>query len=901
MKLPWRRTEAELRERIERLEQGLAARTRELEARSGRLRRVAALARTVAAAPDREAVLDAVVEGARELLAVALAGLWVADPATGDIERAAVSSASDDPVSLEGAPTRLAKGQGWIGWAVEQRRPCYSHALAEEPLRPFAEWATRERLASELAVPLVRGEQALGALVVSARQRRVFTPEEEDLLATLAAEAALAIENARLLEAERAAQERLAPAIALDRTNMLRALKTRLTETETLLTVSQAVSSTLDTTEMMRRVARESALALGADMGGAYLADADQQFLRPIAGWHVPKHLFERFMSFPIPLKGHAALEEAWQRGAPAWSSDAGNDPRIDRATWERFPHRANVFLPMVSKGEPIGGLFLIWWSDPHHCAEEELRLAEGISRLAAVALDNARLYERQKEILERLRLFAQTARAIGESVVITDLERRIIFVNETFILKYGWKEAEVLGQPVSFLPAPSTPTEVLREIDRRTREGGWQGELRHRKKSGEEIPVLLTTAPVRDESGRLVALVGVSRDLSQEKFLGAQLAQAEKLAAVGQLAAGIAHEINNPLTAIVGFSSLALERNLPRDVVEELEVVRAQAIRAAQIVRDLLTFARPSPENQVAVDLNEVLHQTARLQEYHLATDQIEVVWKLAESLPKTLGDRGQLQQVILNLVVNAHHAMKAAHGRGRLTIETGRDGNEIWARVRDDGPGIPPALLPRIFEPFLTTKPVGQGTGLGLSISYSIVKAHGGSLLAGSAPEGGAVFTVVLPAMETAPDETDEPSAPPPRRGGSLSVLVVDDEPPVARVLSAMLERLGHRPQVAHSGQEALALLRRNTYDLMTLDLRMPHMSGQEVWRHLQAMNLRRPPRVLFVTGDIAPKGATAFLAESGHPYLEKPFQPSELAQKLDELFSEGGAAPRPNLPPG
>ncbi len=1325
MKLTRRREEADLRERVQRLERELAERTRELEAKTERLGRVAALAQTVTASLDPQNVFSAVVDGALQLLHVTLARLWVVDPGTGNIDLVATATAPDEPVRLEGAPTSIPRGQGRVGWVIEQRRPRYSPVLADEPIQEMLEWKKLERFVSQLAVPLVRGDQALGALVVNTRQQRHFTPDDEELLVTFAAEAALAIENARLyeetrarlsqtetvlavsqtigstldvaevarrttreivralgadmggawgpspgrdrlvplagyhatpelieaysrmsfdhplvgeltrvrglvyssdsqtdprfadpllrpvphksvlavpmwskdeliggfgivwtreahhftaeelrlvdgiarqaaiavenarlLEAEKAVQERLAlsetryrelfenaidivylhdldgrllavneaavratgyardellgmnirvlltaddaaesasqvrrmiagervprlftarlgrkdgsrailecsgrliykdgapvavqgvarditvrrnleerqaafveilkelaaeedlerlfsligrrfceligadsavislvegdelvfrgswgfdsperpaqrrpisesrvgrvvmakrpfmssdtaadlhwrdsilvtrfgcravldvpvilrgevigvlgvqqkrprvfspedvasamslaghTAIVVDRINLLRELKAQLKETETLLTVSQAVSSTVDPTETMRRVARETALALGADMVGAYLPDAGHEVLHPIAGYHVPKPLLAEFSSYPVPLKGHRVLEEAWGRPGPAWSSDAANDPRVDRETFRRFPHRSNLFFPMVINGQPIGGLFLIWWTRPRRFTEEELRLVEGISRQAAVALDNARLYERQKTILERLRLFAQSVRAIGESVVITDLERRIIFVNETFVKKYGWTEAEVLGQPVSFLPAPSTPSDFLREIDRETRRGGWQGELRHRRKSGEEFPVLLTTTPVLDESGTLVALVGVSRDLSDEKLLAAQLIQAEKLAAVGQLAAGVAHEINNPLTAIVGFSSIALERNPPKEIADDLEMVRAQAIRAAEIVRDLLAFARPSPSDQHPVDLNEALRQTLRLQAYHLATDQIEVVWELTEPLPGTRGDGGQLQQVILNLVVNAHQAMKAAHGRGTLTIATGHDCGEVWVRIGDDGTGIPAELLPRIFDPFLTTKPVGQGTGLGLSISYGIVQAHGGRLLAEHRPGGGATFTIVLPAIDATPDTAGGKVEPAPRRGGSLSVLVVDDEPAVARVLSIMLERMGHRTEVAQSGPEALTKLRQNVYDLMTLDLKMPHMSGQEVWQRLQSMKLPGPPKVLFVTGDIATKGATTFLTESGQPYLEKPFQPSELAQKLDEL---------------
>jgi len=1146
--------ETTLRVYAGRLEHEVAERTRELQKQTERLAQLNAMAQTVTASRDSQRVFEAVVQGALQLLHVTLARLWVIEPSTGHIVLVASASSPDRPINLEGAPTRLARGQGRVSWVIEHRRAIYTPVLLNDPTITQRAWIERERLVSRLSVPLLRGDRALGTLVVMTRERREFSREEQGLLETFAAQAAGAIENAQLLEAERETRRELAvsearyrelfeniidivyvhdlegrilavneaavrasgyprdellrmniaelmapddlapnaelirrmvagervselfvaeftqkdgsramlecngrlvfkdgvpvaiqgvarditlrrklevrqaafveivkelsseddfdrlfsqigkrvcallgtdsaglihverdeqvlrgsyvleaperawrprklseshiepvvrtrqprissnmaddphwrdssvvtrfgyrailevpvilrdnvigvlgvlnksprsfseddvallvsvadhTAIALDRTNLLRELKTRLRETETLLTVSQAISLTLDPTETMRRVARETARALGADMVSAYLADPDETSLRPVAGYHVPKQLFDIFRKFPIPLKGHPFLEEAWKDQHPVWSDDAQADPRIDREMFERIPHGSVLFVPMIVKEVPIGGVFVIWWEDKHHFIPEEIRLVEGIGRQAALAMENARLYEQHKGVVEQLRLFHQAIRAIGEAVVILDLEGRIIFVNEAFKRMYRWSEAEALGATPAAEASRFNQPEITKQIHTETLRGGWQGELRSRRKTGEEFPIFLTTAPVLDETGQPVAMVGVSRDLSQLKLLQAQLLQAEKLAATGQLAAGVAHEINNPLSVILGFASLAIQKSPPPAFAEDLNTIRTEALRAAKIIRDLLTFARPTPHERHPVDLNEILRETLALQSYHLATDQIEVLWQLTEPLPPTLADRGQLQQVIMNLVLNAHQAMKSAHGRGALSIATGYDGGFVWAALTDTGPGIATDLLPRIFDPFLTTKPVGQGSGLGLSVSYGIVQAHGGELLADSPPGHGATFTLRLPVVDCATESVAPPHRPPSKASRALAVLVVDDEPAVARLLALMVEQLGHHAEVVHSGREALARLEQSTYDLITLDLRMPQMSGQEVWRRLQ--NFPRRPRVLFVTGDFASDEARTFLAISGQPYLEKPFQLGDLSRKLNEL---------------
>ena len=761
-----------------------------------------------------------------------------------------------------GASRRRKISESYVGRVLLNKKPYVSSDMAVDPHWRDSDLVRRLGYRAALDVPIILREQVIGVLGIRYKSPRTFSKEDVALLVSVADHTA----------------------VALDRMNLLRELKTRLRETETLLTVSQAISSTLDPTETMRRVARETARALGADMVGAYLADLDQVSLRPVAGYHVPRQLLDSLLRFPIPIKGHPFLEEAWEAHRPVWSNDAQADSRIDREVFERSPHASVLFVPMIVKGTPIGGFFVVWWKDHHSFIPEEIQLVEGISRQAALAVENARLYEQHRGMVEQLRLFHQAIRAIGEAVVILDLEGRVIFVNEAFKRMYRWSEAEAVGATPASEGSRFDPPEIMKQIFTETLTGGWQGELRSRRKTGEEFPVFLTTAPVLDDQRKPVALVGVSRDLTQLKLLQAQLLQAEKLAATGQLAAGVAHEINNPLSVILGFSSLALQKHPPQALADDLDTIRTETLRAAKIVRDLLTFARPAPHERLPADLNEILRHTLALQAYHLATDQIEMIWQLTEPLPKILADRGQLQQVIMNLVLNAHQAMKTAHGRGTLRIETGNQGHEVWAKIIDDGHGIAPGFLPRIFDPFLTTKPVGQGTGLGLSVSYGIVQAHGGQLLAESTPGQGATFTILLPVAPSGADAIAPASSVHPVSGRALSVLVVDDEPSVARLLALMVEQLGHRAEVVHSGREALARLEQGSYDLVTLDLRMPQMSGQEVWRRLRTFP--RCPRVIFVTGDFASDEARTFLATAGQPYLEKPFQLADFSRKIHEL---------------
>jgi signal transduction histidine kinase len=298
---------------------------------------------------------------------------------------------------LPGRPGEIAfgRGQGLSGLAVQVREPLFSRDVLADPRLTLGR-RLRERLSgspirSGLAVPMLAGDAVIGVLAVGDRARD-FDDEEVRLVQAFAGQAAMAISNARLHEDVRG----------------------RLAHTETLLAVSEQLTAVVEPTEMMRRIAREICRAVGADMAGAFLADPEARHLRPIAGYHVPKHLVSDFLTHAIPLKGHQVLEEAWQRLTPVWSSDVPSDPRVNQDAWGRFPHRSSLFCPMIVQGKPIGGLFVTWWEARHEFTGVEVKLVEGISRQAGIAFANARLVEELRTRQGRLEVLIDAARELS-------------------------------------------------------------------------------------------------------------------------------------------------------------------------------------------------------------------------------------------------------------------------------------------------------------------------------------------------------------------------------------------------------------------------------------------------------------------------------------------------------
>lgn len=405
--------------------------------------------------------------------------------------------------------------------------------------------------------------------------------------------------------------------------------------------------------------------------------------------------------------------------------------------------------------------------------------------------------------------------------------------------------------------------------------------EARLRRRDGKDRHIAVGIVPLFEE-GVFAGLLGVVADLTDEVELRRRLQQAEKLSAIGGLVSGVAHELNNPLTVVRGYTQILQARDDMGPVSRELRAITEQAERAARIVQGLLTFAREREPVREPVRLNAVLESVLDQRGEPLAAAGIRVARSLAADLPDISGDSYQLQQVFLNILINAEQALAERGGGGVIHVRTmARGKDEVVAEIRDNGPGIAAGVIDRIFDPFFTTKADRLGTGLGLSVCYGIVNAHNGRIWAESVEGQGAAFFVALP-VGAYPSPAPVAPAPKARAASATAdgrrVLVLEDEVEIAELLARCLKGMGCRVSVAHEGQVALGLAERESFDLILTDLKMPGMSGREFYGRLAASRPALAQRVVFVTGDTVSPETESFLAESGRPHLAKPFSLEE-----------------------
>lgn len=421
--------------------------------------------------------------------------------------------------------------------------------------------------------------------------------------------------------------------------------------------------------------------------------------------------------------------------------------------------------------------------------------------------------------------------------------------------------------------------------------------EMAIRRLDGAPIDVSISARPIT-YGGDQAVLASVF-DLTEWKQAEAELRrhrealhQSEKLGALGALLAGVAHELNNPLSVVVGRSIMLEDMFGESKHAESVRKLRGAAERCARIVKTFLALARQQQPVRTRVALGDVVDAALDLTEYGLRTSGIEVVRDLSDDLPKLYADPDQLTQVFVNLFVNAQQAFTDQPGPHRLDISARVDAaaGNVCVAVTDNGPGIPPDVLPRIFDPFFTTKPVGEGTGLGLSVSDGIIKSHGGTIAAERPAAGGTRFDIVLPVDEQAGDD-DQFSGPAVGADGAHRILVVDDEPEVAETLGEILKAEGHSVVYAESGRVALEGLAAGAFDLVISDLKMPDLDGPGLYNALREQNPSIAERMVFVTGDTLSPAARRFLDGANRPVIEKPFVPEDVRRALARAAGNRG----------
>jgi PAS domain S-box-containing protein len=377
-----------------------------------------------------------------------------------------------------------------------------------------------------------------------------------------------------------------------------------------------------------------------------------------------------------------------------------------------------------------------------------------------------------------------------------------------------------------------------------------------------------------------------------EKRLLGQKAHVTSRLASVGEMTAGVAHEINNPLTAVIGYTQLLMDRkDTPEDVRPDLAAINDGAQRVSGIVKRLLAFSRQTKPERRLVDTNELVESTLALRAYHLRVNNIETVTMLAPDLPKTIADPGQIQQVLLNLIVNAEMEMELAHGKGKLTITTKKSDNTIKICVKDNGPGIKPEIMDRMFDPFFTTRDVGQGTGLGLSLCYGIIAEHDGKIYAESKPGKGATFIVELPIVNKAElPGLAEPVVEEPKKVVKAKILVVDDEQVIRNLVERVLTDEGYEIDTVDNADDALKTIEGKRYNLILLDIKMPGIDGVELYRRIERIAKSLAQRVVFITGDIMAVDTEKFLSETKVAHIDKPFNAEQLRREVKRALSGG-----------
>lgn len=626
-------------------------------------------------------------------------------------------------------------------------------------------------------------------------------------------------------------------------------------DVEALQALGQDLAAARDASELLSAVSRTLHERVGLDACGLVERPLGREPSRWIVFRPGMREAIPTIVARACSVSAEAAASDPRISVVPSPGFDPGLPARTGGA------ERDTLLVPVGVGDAARVVLAAVLTAEPDRRA---LRIVQGVAGLLTLHLDRMEASARDDEVR-----FRAIVDGMPQAVWLLDSEARVVRCN---------RAAEALGSTLA-LP-PLEPIRALGAFDvsasvTAVLRGGPRATDSEVRLPGGRV-FSITVSPVRDAAENPLGVVLVADDVTEARRLHSRVAQSERLSSLGRMLSGVAHELNNPLATVIGFAEIARAAPGHPGLEKRLRLIHEEADRCRRIVGNLLRFARRQEPERKAVVLNEIVEATLGLLAYPLRVDGIRVETDLDRSLPAIHADPHEIQQVLVNLVTNAHQAIRSTGAGGVVSVRTAKKGGAaVVVEVRDDGPGIPDDLRDRIFDPFFTTKPPGEGTGLGLSLVYGTVRSHGGSVEVESAPGCGATFVVTLPTGVPSRSAADpEPGTAIDASLGGCRILVVDDEPGVSLVVREALEREGAAVAAANDAAAVRSRLREEPFDLIVCDLHMAGLGAERLHRLLLGVRPDLARGIVLTTGDSVSSEPERVARAIGAVLVHKPF---------------------------